>query len=191
MEQNVKELGKPQLAERVAPSNSAKLGVFSLLLAVAALALAVLPMIAIEPPMPTVEKLPEDEDAAARQEGRFKFQWRDFSVSFGKRDEPVNEDALREKKQREQAVAAAHEADAVARRNHESLLRWLSLASAGCALLGLTIGPIAWTHERHPALAGGAMAISGVALLWQYIVIGIVVGIVVLIVLAFIGSVAA
>jgi hypothetical protein len=190
MEQDAKELGKPPLAEHGAPSNSAVLGIVALLVAVAALALAVLPMIAIEPPTPTVEKLPAGDAVAARPEGQFKFQWKDLSVSFGQRDEPVDDDALREQKQLQQVVAAAHEADAIARRNHESLLRWLSLASAGCALLGLALGPIAWARERHPALAGGAMAISVVALLWQYIVIGIVVGIVVLIVLAFIGSVA-
>jgi hypothetical protein len=191
MEQDVKGLAQPPLAQHGAPAKLAVLGIFALFAAMAALALAVLPMIAIEPPTPTVEKLAADDAVAARPEGQINFQWKDLSVSFGKRDEPVDEEALREQQQREQAVAAAREADAIARHNHESLLRWLRLASAGCALLGLALGPIAWARERHPALAGSAMAFSVVALLWQYILMGIVVGIVVLIVLAFISSIAA
>jgi hypothetical protein len=180
--------GIAQPDERPARSKSAILGITALVAAIVALAFAVLPANVIQPPVPTAPETPADEVPEVEPKGRFNFKWKSFSFSFGKRDEPVDEAALREHEEREKTVAAARQADALARSSHQALLRWLTLISAGFALVGLTIGPVAWARERHPVLAGSAMAISSAALLWQYIIVGIVVGVAVLIILAFISS---
>jgi len=172
----------------VKPSRSTWLGMMALFIGVVALALAALPMLIFERPTPSFRVA---HDAVAEErESKFSFAWKNFKVSFGGSKQEDDEAARAERESQQLAATAAQAADAQALVQHETRLRWLMLASAGLALFGLMIGPIAWVRERHPALAGFAMAISGVALFWQYIVIGVVVGIIVVIVLAYLGSLA-
>lgn len=61
--------------------------------------------------------------------------------------------------------------------HRESQLRLFLASSMGLAVIGLVFGPIAWTKERHRVVSGAGMALCTVALLWQYIVAGVVIGV--------------
>ncbi len=184
--------------------SSAVLGFGALIAGVVALGLTILPGFVLDqspPPLPDpprriaeAEFDPQMEVAAEEDEGLL-VKFKNFTISLRKGDEKQPEDEVEAdgEDQAENEVQDAEPAIAppVAKPANEVADPWpqrFAIASASFALLGLLLGPIAWARERHPALAGWAMAICCVALVWHYIVAGIVVGVIIVVVLMMLAS---
>lgn len=52
----------------------------------------------------------------------------------------------------------------------------LHISSAILAVAGLFLGPLAWYRERRYVLAGPGMGLCCIALVWQYLLLGIMIG---------------
>ena len=160
------------------------LGIIALLAGTAALGLAVIPGIALDQPLPFArEQRPPQPPPPPpeKEQGGVTLKYKKVSVTFG---------GGKEKKDAEQkpdadpvAQNVAPPAQTAAPEDRARLVKGFTIAAICCSLLGLIFGPIAWAREKQPALSGSAMAICCAAILWQYIVIGIVVGLVIAIVL--------
>lgn len=153
------------------------LGILSLLIAVIALGLAVIPGIALDRP---VQILPKPEPPppplpATETKGGLTFHYKGFSVNVGGKSQPV-----------EEPLAEAIEAEEVEAKINNERDHWhrsFTLAAVCCALLAAVLGPLAWMKEKQPAITGPALVIATLALTWQYIAIGIAVGVAIVVVL--------
>ena len=177
-------------------SSSMMFGLSALVAGVIALGLAVLPGILLNqphepelpPPLADGDADPQVEVEAADDEG-FVLKFKEFTFSLRKGDDdPAEENVVPEDEDQnhEQPIARPEAQPAI-----EAVDPWpsrLAFTSASFALVGLLLGPVAWARERHPALAGSAMAICSVALLWHYILAAIIVGVVIVVVLLFLSS---
>ncbi len=139
-----------------------KWSIATLTVSVIALGLAIMSHVVFGNTADLPEPPPEPESALT-------FKIKSFSVTIG-----------RGKK----SAAAANDEDDVTSQHqgtgesHRSLKdNSLIIPSICCSLLGLLVGPIAWVREQQPILSGTAMSICCVALLWQYLILGVVAGI--------------
>ena len=64
-----------------------------------------------------------------------------------------------------------------------SLYETLTVSSAILAIACLIGGFLAYTKEKQPVLLSGTLALAGLALVWQYILIGIIVAVIVVVLL--------
>ncbi|MFT7642259.1 MAG: hypothetical protein ACI9G1_004016 [Pirellulaceae bacterium] len=144
------------------------LGITALVIGILALGLAVVPGMALDRPLPFAEEPAEPEAGLTLEFNKFS-----FTIGGNKKDEEADKEA-----------AAARAAEEQKRITRNQWLKWFTISAAVCSLIGLTIGPISWVREKQPALSGTAMGICCAALLWQYIVMGIVVGIAIIVLLA-------
>ncbi|MBI1312510.1 hypothetical protein GC176_14555 [bacterium] len=71
-------------------------------------------------------------------------------------------------------------ASATAQSELASKLKPYRAASMAIAIAGLCLGPIGWRREDHPLLPICGMTICGVALFWQWIVLGVVLAVMVI-----------
>ncbi len=145
-------------------------GLAALLISIIALGLAVVPMIALDEPV-TLDPLYRDPPPPPAGNDGVTLKYKSFSVTFGgdKDDESAaNPDAETDRKESAGAPAPTH---------RERLLKTFRISAVACALIALVLGPIAWVRETQPALSGTAMGIACLALIWQYILIGIIVGV--------------
>lgn len=62
------------------------------------------------------------------------------------------------------------------------------VASMAVAILGLAIGPIGWLREKPPLLPISGMCLCGVALLWYWIVLGVMIAVLILALAALAGA---
>ncbi len=150
------------------------LGVAALLASIVALGFAVIPGIALDRPFPFAD---EERDRAAAperaQEGGVTFKFKKFSVTFGGGKKDDAKDVAQEDKPQQGAAAAGRQRAM----DRDHLLKWFTITAVSCSLAGLTLGPVAWAKEKQPALSGTAIGICCLALVWQYIVIGIAIGV--------------
>ncbi|MGE0607970.1 MAG: hypothetical protein AB7O62_12820 [Pirellulales bacterium] len=149
-------------------------GIAALVLGIIALGLAVIPGIALDRPLPFASENPTPPPPVPEQAGGVTFQYKSFSVRLGggKRDE---DKAIQEEHQRRQDLAAAAHQQRIMDRDR--FLKWFTISAVSCSLVGLLLGPISWARERQPAVSGAAMGICCLAIIWQYVVIGIVIGV--------------
>ncbi len=138
-----------------------RLGITALLIGIVALGLAVIPGLAMERPEERPETPPLIE---SESDGGVTLTFKEFSVTWGGKSEEGEEVA-------EQAVNQEEPID----RNR--LLKWFTLSAVCFSLVGLVLGPISWARERQPAISGSAIGVCCLALVWQYVVIGIAVGV--------------
>jgi hypothetical protein len=151
-------------------------GIAALVVGIMALGLAVIPGIALDRPLPFVhEELPPPEP---EQEGGVTLKYKKFSVTFGVRTK--DEDANQDHEVEQNGPAAV---DQKRRIDRDQWLKWFTISAVSCSLIGLILGPISWAREKQPALSGTAIGICCLALVWQYIVIGIAVGVAVAVLL--------
>jgi hypothetical protein len=142
-----------------------------------ALALAMVPAIAFERPLPNPFDDTKDAkrrlDPPAEREGGVTLRFKGMSINIGgkvpKKQESVERPAEITK----------------------DPIRWFTIAAIGSALIGLVGAAIGHLRERHTVLTATSMCCCAVAITWQYVAIGIVVGVaaaVFLIVLAILGN---
>ncbi len=134
---------------------------------IAALGLAVVPGIAMGQPLPLLDQI------ADREEERSP---RGMTVSFGKLSFTVGGD---------EQVNDGVETDAARARR---VRRGFDLSAAGVALCGLVLGPVSWVREKRRAVSGSAMGICCLALVWQYLIIGLAIGVAAAVLLMVLGS---
>lgn len=149
-------------------------GLAALLAGIMALGLAVIPGIVLDRPLPFANQerqrpLPPEP----APEGGVTLKIKKLSITFGggKKD-----DAEVLAKDDEPKAAVPAPADRQRSMDRDHLLKWSTIAAVACSLIGLTLGPISWAKEKQPAVSGAAMGICCLALVWQYIIIGIVAG---------------
>jgi hypothetical protein len=152
------------------------IGILALLVGITALGLAVIPRIVLDRPLalPAEHHERRAPPKAEPKEG-FTFRFKKWSVTFGggKKDGDANAAAPNAPAARDEEL----------RTERDRLLKWFTISAVSCSLLGLILGPISWVREKQPAISGSAIAISCFAIVWQYIIIGIVVGVAVAVIL--------
>jgi len=145
------------------------LSVVTLLFGAVALGLAAIPPIALGRPLGL---LPEKEAKVVppelRHEGGIRLAVGKFSVTFGGK---------------EVAEPAPPPPPPL-----QNPLKWFLVTMIGCALVGLVLGPIAWSRERHFVISGTGMALATAAVIWQYIIIGVVVAVAIVVILALVSA---
>ncbi|QDU91605.1 hypothetical protein Pla175_50350 [Pirellulimonas nuda] len=136
-------------------------GIAAVILGVVALALAIIPRAIFEvpPPWPT-QSAPKPQQVV---EGGETFQWKGATVTIGGTTKEVPPPPPT-------PAPASSKA--------------LFIITTLVALAGIAVGVIASWRERSYLLAGPALALCSVALLWHYILIGVTVAIAVLIIVA-------
>jgi hypothetical protein len=156
------------------------LGIVSLMIAVFALGLAVIPGIALDRPVQLIPKPepPTPPEPLTETKGGLTLRYKGFSVNVGGKSQPVAEPV---------AVPSESENDGdeivQTEKQRDNWLRNFTLAAVCCALLAAVLGPIAWTKEKQPAITAPALVIATIALTWQYIAIGIAMGVTIAVVL--------
>ncbi|MEX0865886.1 MAG: hypothetical protein WD030_00920 [Pirellulales bacterium] len=191
---DVRQLRLQRSIERVQRQRSKSLmkdhafGIAALLVGAVALGLAVMPGIALDRPLPFESEGPEEAKREIPElEGGVTFKTDKFSLTFGS----AKEESPQEIEARELAQAAREAAERKRRDERDAALNQFSLAAAGCSLLGLVFGAFSWGRETQPAIAAVAMGMACLALLWQYVVIGVVVGVAIVVLLLLISSLGA
>ncbi len=154
-----------------------KFGVLSLVFGIVALGCAIIPMVALDQPMPFFgedERRAEEERAKAEGEAKFSFKINDTTFSFGKKK--AEEEAPAEG---EQAEAEPTEPDdqPMTPADKRRMAKWFTVGAIGLALVGLTFAPFAYLREDHKALAISSTGLCCAAIAWQYILIGIGIGV--------------
>lgn len=144
-------------------------GISALVIGIIALGLAVIPGIALD--RPSVIPFTENENPPPPppdDEGGLTLKYKKLSVTIGggKKDKD---------KHKEDDGYIAAEIDQ--QDKTDRLLKWFMLSAVSCSLIGLILGPISWVREKQPVLAGSAIGCCCLALVWQYVVIGIIVGV--------------
>lgn len=126
-----------------------------------ALALATIPVMAFEEPMPNPFEDPDDpaDLPEFKREGGIQFKFKDVTVNLGGKDVEVPA----EEKPDELEVTS-------------DPIRWFTIAAITTAIIGLVVSSIGQVRERHTGLTIGAMGCCAAAISWQYIAIGIAVG---------------
>ena len=162
------------------------IGIAALAFGVVALGLAVIPGIVLDR---TPSIADEELDAARRPrsqtqadpEGSVKLEFKKFSVTVGRgaSDKEGGGDEIDDQFIEPESEAAVSPKPGT----HNRLLKTFTIAAVCCSLIGLTLGPISWAREKQPALSGSAMAISCLAIVWQYVVVGILIGVAIAVVL--------
>ncbi len=148
-------------------------GIAALVVGISALGLAVIPGIALDRPLPFGnEEREERPPPEPKAEGGVTLKYKKFSVTFGGRKN--DDDANQENEVEQNSLAAVDQQRLIDR---DQWLKWFTISAVSCSLIGLTLGPISWAREKQPALSGTAMGICCLALVWQYIVIGIAIGV--------------
>ena len=145
------------------------LGFSALLAGVTALGLAVIPGIVHDQPLPWVGKT--DTPAAAEKpkpalqaDARVTLKIKEVEVKL----------PLKGKGEKRPPAQLPEEPDRAAAPVNP--VKWFTISAVAVALLGLVFGPLAWIHEKQPALSGSAMALCCAALVWQYVLLGIMIG---------------
>ena len=145
-------------------------GILALLVGITALGLAVIPGIALDRPLALpAEHHERPAPPKAEPEKGVTFRFKKWSVTFGGGKKDADANAA--------APNAPQAVDEQLRGERDRLLKWFTISAVSCSLIGLVLGPISWVREKQPAISGSAIAISCFAILWQYIIIGIVVGV--------------
>jgi hypothetical protein len=176
------------------------LSVVALLIGVIALALAIIPALALgrplpnpfaeeaapEPPAtePTTPDSPDDE-----REGGITLKYKSVSVTFGGKKKEDKDDEEDEAGQAAEPVP--REQPKPETKAQADPVRWFTLTAVVAALVGLVLAPIAQVKEKHPAMTIGAVMLCVGAITWQYFAVGIAIGAGVaacLIVLAILGQ---
>ena len=147
---------------------------------VIALGLAAIPGMALDHPLALAARDRKDPPAPAQTEPGATFE---ITITF--RSDKTAPDSAGER-----AMGDPPAVDRQTTDDRGRLLKYFTIAAISCALVGLVLGPVAWVREKQPALSGSAMAICCVALLWEYIIIGIAVGVAVVIVVLLLGHLA-
>ena len=165
-------------------------GIAALVTGVIALGLAVIPGIALDRPSQFIkeERKEPPPPPEPEPEGGVTLKYKDFSVTFGDGEKDEDKEADQPTKAEEDESVAVGQQRSMDR---DLVLRWFTISAVSCSLIGLILGPISWAREKQPALSGCAIGICCIALVWQYIVIGIAVGVsiaVLLIVISCFGS---
>jgi hypothetical protein len=145
-------------------------GILALLVGTIALGLAVIPGIALDRPVALPAHHQERPvPPKAEPEKGVTFRFKKWSVTFGggKKDADANGAAPNARDAKDEQL----------REQRDRLLKWFTISAVSCSLIALILGPIAWVREKQPAISGSAIAISCFAILWQYIIIGIIVGV--------------
>lgn len=149
-------------------------GTAALVIGVLALGLAVIPGIALDQPLPSASEDAEEQPLPdPGPEGGITLKIKKFSVTFGGDRNDDGNDAAREDEPKQEIAAAAGQQRP---NDRDELLRWFTVSAVSCSLIGLILGPIAWAREEQKAISGSAIGICCVALVWEYIVIGVAVG---------------
>jgi len=146
----------------------------TLLLGVVALGLVVLPAIIFDQPLPWSAAAREKDQAAERPQPpathRFNIKINKFEFAFGKSST--------------QPTTAAPEVAAPPPPRPPNLIKPYQIAAVIFALAGLITGPMAWTSARRsrPLVVSGVTCCCA-AILWHYVVAGLIVGVAVAILL--------
>jgi hypothetical protein len=167
------------------------IGIFALVCGVVALGLAVIPGIALDRPVSvaddTLEPAPRTAPQNEREsEGAVRLEFKKFSVTLGggKNDKGDGRDEdARQVAEPESEVAAAPKPN-----SRNRLLKMFTISAVCCSLIGLILGPISWAREKQPALSGSAMGICCLAIVWQYVVMGILIGVAIAVLLIVIST---
>lgn len=139
------------------------LSMIGLIAGMIALALAVVPAIAFERPLPNpfADKKNDDRriDPPAEREGGITLKFKGMSMNIGGKV-PKKE------------VPAEKPPEVT-----KDPIRWLTISAIGCALIGLVAATVGHLRERHTILTVTSMGCCAAAITWQYVAIGIVVGV--------------
>lgn len=157
-----------------------RLGVTGLLFGIMALALATIPALALDRPLPNPfapqahqAPLPPPPD---EPKGGLTLKYKSFSVNLGGRKEDPQPEPAKPKPE----VTA-------------DPVRLFTIAAIVCSLIGIVISAIGQLKEHHASLTVSAISCCVAALTWQYFAAGILIGAGVamfIIVIAMLGSMA-
>jgi hypothetical protein len=145
------------------------LGFSALLAGVTALGLAVIPGIFHDQPLPWVGKketpaAAEKPKLALQGDARITLKIKEVEVKLPIKGKAEKRPPAPQPEETDRAAAPANP------------VKWFTISAIAVALLGLVLGPLAWVREKQPILSGSAMALCCAALVWQYVLLGIMIG---------------
>jgi hypothetical protein len=155
-----------------APDNTRSRGMLlsliGLIAGLLALALVLIPSIALERPLPNPFETPEEAQRRIAgppvKKGGIGIKIKDFEIRFGGKEVK----------------------DPVVPRKPELTkdpVRWFLIGGGVCALIGLAVSTVAHVREQHAVITTVAICCSIVAITWQFVVLGIMLGIAAVIVI--------
>ncbi len=146
----------------------------TLLMGVLALAGAVMLHLNVDEPQPQRTAAAESDPPAEQADGGVRLRWKKINLRISSKVvvEPPPK------------VAPPPED----RPDVGKPLRQIRMAIASVALLGLTLGPVAFWRESIYPLSGSGMVFCFLALTWQYILAGLVVGVAIAVLLLILSS---
>ena len=163
-------------------------GITALLVGIIALGLAVIPGIALDQPVPFANEQPDEPLSPNPEPSGVTLKFKKWSVTIGGDKKETDHDIPNEDGLKQEDSAVADQQRSIDR---DDLLKWCTISAVSCSLIGLILGPISWVREKQPVLAGSAIGICCLALVWQYIVIGIAVGVAIAVLLFVLSQLAA
>ena len=160
------------------------LSFYGLLAGILGLGFATIPSIALERPLPNpfgtevnrkIANPAHGTAATPSSEKHGSSAWKRLAITLGKK---VKKEAEPTNPAEQQKPAEPHDFGIVT-----DPLRGFSVAAVVCGLVGLSLSAIAITRERRNAVTVTAMGCSIAAMIWQYVLFGIVAGVIVVVVL--------
>jgi hypothetical protein len=146
----------------------------TLLIGVAALALAIIPAIVYDEPAPW-EKEKREERRQRRGDGELKIKVKGIELTWGRR--PAT-----------QPVAAAPAVEAPPPPPPADPIKPYRLSAVILALTGLIVAPLSWRNRGGRPLAVTGVVLCCAAVFWHYIAVGVAAGVAVGILLLILGS---
>jgi hypothetical protein len=144
-----------------------RLAIIALFCGAMSMALAVIPSIIYDEPQPLFRYWKDDDEPKTKLDGEVEIATKRFSFKIGRKPEqpvPI------------QPVAV-------------SPVRYYSAAAIGVALVGLSLCALSWRRERIHSVVGIAALLCCAAIIWQYLVVGIVIGVVIAVMLILISHI--
>jgi hypothetical protein len=138
-----------------------RLAIIALFCGTISMALAVIPSIIYDEPQPLFRYWKDSDEPKAKRDGEVEIATKRFSFTIGLKPEqptPITPVAV-------------------------SPVRYYSAAAIGVALVGLTLCALSWRREHIHSVVGIAAILCCAAIIWQYVVVGIVIGVIIAVVL--------
>lgn len=162
-------MNEPNTNQETELNSSAKaarpytLGVIGLLLGLAAMALAIIPAVALDRPLPNPfasrADVPAPPPAGTEPTGGLTLKYKSFTFNLGS----SNDEPQIEIPKPEPAVTL-------------DPVRWFTIAAVVSALIGVVFSAIGQIKEQHTSLTVSSMSCCVAAMTWQYFAAGIMIG---------------
>lgn len=149
------------------------LGIVALALGACSLGLVAIPAVVFDEPVPRPRQAPEPAkpDPPVDDSGGITLSTKRFSIHLGRKQDPAT-----------RPVAAVVPAPPP-----RSPTKPYRVAAVAVALVGLVTATLAAVRERHWGMAGAAAVFCVGAVMWQYLVLGVVIGAAVAVLLLFLA----